>query len=433
MSPAASLSPLQARRLAMRGSGGFVIPPEMQALLDQPGYFLAYHGGHRVRALYIESSGKSDPNLLHDFAKACFMGDFQAVRRAVEAGDAPDILGAETPHHYGYALLTVYGAQRIMGGSPGAMDHAATLRYLLQQGAPPNLPDILGYTALHHASMVRPLPDLARILLENGADPNVQDRFGRVAIMGAFQNDSVQTVDVLMEFGADLSIKDADGDTPDEFVVKAGPYVTAAVQKWKRKRSGATQPLGERACATCGKSEGALKFCAKCGAAWYCSKECQRTDWKKHKLGCVGFNAESTVTLKPHYEDIGPIISTADYQRSRLGYPVPKQPKRNQRSMHIPHIPPGETKRMIIKVQVPFDMETGGPQAAEVGDLMVFDRKRSLVCRIRRQDDQEGYLRISRVVRQKGVAGAKAYFSAEMSRTDQLVVKVSEVLAEQAF
>ena len=88
---------------------------------------------------------------------------------------------------------------------------------------------------------------------------------------------------------------------------------------------------------------------------------------------------------------------------------------------------------MIIKIQVPYDVSTMGPRRDEQGDLMVFDKKRELVCRIRRQDDEAGYLRLSRTIVAKGVGRLKAYFVAEMTSVDQLVVKISEVLAEQAF
>jgi hypothetical protein len=40
---------------------------------------------------------------------------------------------------------------------------------------------------------------------------------------------------------------------------------------------------------TCFRSQctnSAAKKCAKCGHARYCSKECQTTDWKKHKTTC---------------------------------------------------------------------------------------------------------------------------------------------------
>lgn len=157
-------------------------------------------------------------------------------------------------------------------------------------------------------------------------------------------------------------------------------------------------------------------------------------DWKNHKPTCQPFCAGSTITLIPCYSDeITSLASWSDMARERLGQPFDKRPARNSRSVHIPRISPGQTKQMIIKVQVPMDVEAGLPSDKHVGNLLVYDKKRSLVCRIRKCDNVEGYMRLSETVLTQGVMGAKAYLSAEMTSPDALVVKVSEVLAEQAF
>lgn len=41
------------------------------------------------------------------------------------------------------------------------------------------------------------------------------------------------------------------------------------------------------ACGKCGKGEGSLSKCGKCGVVKYCSVDCQRGDWKYHKTVCV--------------------------------------------------------------------------------------------------------------------------------------------------
>jgi hypothetical protein len=42
-----------------------------------------------------------------------------------------------------------------------------------------------------------------------------------------------------------------------------------------------------RGCHVCGSCVG-LKMCAKCKQVYYCSRECQRSDWRRHKAGeCV--------------------------------------------------------------------------------------------------------------------------------------------------
>ncbi|KAI0648662.1 ankyrin repeat-containing domain protein [Trametes meyenii] len=414
------------------GSGGFVVTPEMQRLLDQPGPLPVERGGQRLRTLYQKNSAHFDPDLLDPFARACFMGNLAIVRGAVESGRAPDLSGQVTPYKHGYVAQALFGAQRLVLKPGAPYDHVATLKYLLDHGAPLEVPDILGYTALDHACMALPRADIARILLEHGADPNHQDRFGSVALIGAFQNDSIDAIEVLMEYGARLDIQDADGETVEAQAYRCGPRVTAVVKKWKRKRAGMENPTDVKACVVCGARDVMLKWCSRCHTIWYCSKECQRHDWQTHKLECIPYNASTTVTLKPVYGGFSS-LPTADITRLLLGHPVGKQNARNTSAKRKPHIRPGETKNMVIKVQVPFDLARGLASATSSAPLTVYDRKRTFECQIRKEDNPEGYLRLAQAVHAHGVMGAKAYFSAEMQSPDELVVKVSEVLPEKAF
>ncbi len=57
----------------------------------------------------------------------------------------------------------------------------------------------------------------------------------------------------------------------------------------------------------------------------------------------------------------------------------------------------------------------------------------NLVCRVRWCDGPAAYDRILKVVRTRGVGGAKAYFAAELKTKEGLVVDVDEVLSEQPF
>lgn len=195
----------------------------------------------------------------------------------VESGQAPDLTGTETPYKFGYCTLVIAGAQRGAAACPGS-NHPATLNFLLSRGAPVDSEDIVGYTALHHATQNTSggALALARILLSSGANVNHRNRYGEVPILGAFQTNGVDAVELLMEFGADLDIADADGVDPRGFFVRTGPKVTAAVMKWLRKRNGEEKHMDAKKCDGCGNVDGVLKYCARCHAARYCSPVCQR-------------------------------------------------------------------------------------------------------------------------------------------------------------
>jgi hypothetical protein len=379
-------------------------------------------------------------------------------------------MGTETPFKTSYASILILGAQRVRDGPPGSLRHLETLRYLFSKGLPADVEDIVGFTALHHAT-TSPVPkeDLTRCLLENGANVNHRNRYGEVDIfllkietsvltkhlqiclLGCMQLNLIPTIDILMEFDADLDLPDADGWTARRHFLGCGPQVTATVTKWIRKRTGEEAPREVKCCDKCGSSVSSLKNCGRCRIARYCSAECQSAAiefsrrlflflhllhtgnaWPSHKKTCQAFSASNTVTLKPYYETYGNTVPTAELTRQFMGYPTkPSSWSHNQ--MRAAHTPKGldrEAKTLVVKVQVPY---TGNSKIRSTGELLLYTKKRDFACTIRRSDGPEEYDRISQVVRTKGVGGAKAYFAAELESKDKLVVKVSEVLAEQPW
>jgi hypothetical protein len=157
------------------------------------------------------------------------------------------------------------------------MKHHEVIQCLLASGAPPDVPDISGHTALHHAC-TPPIghAEMTKLLLEKGANVNVQNRYGEVPIFFPFQGGDIALVDLLMEHGADLDIKDGNGDSPRKMCMIFGAEVTAAVQRWERKRKGEQAPWEEKICENCKAKSSGLKQCARCHVVRYCSTECQR-------------------------------------------------------------------------------------------------------------------------------------------------------------
>ncbi|KAK7028322.1 hypothetical protein R3P38DRAFT_2935379 [Favolaschia claudopus] len=416
-------------------NGGLSVSPEMQKLIAQPGYITEEKGGETMRELYRAGSAGLDVQKLSPFAFAVFTGQFDFVRAAVERGTAPDLEGTETPYKTGYASFLILGSQRMTAGPPSGMRHLETLKYLFSKGLPPDVEDIAGYTALHHltTSPLVPKDEITRCLLDNKANVNHRNRWGEICLSGTMQFNLIPTIDILMEYGADIDIADADGYTCRKQFLSCGPQVTATITKWLRKRAGEDAPRAEKRCDECGKDGVSLKNCGKCRIARYCSSECQKKAWPSHKKNCHPFSDSNTVTLKPYYRAIGNTIPTAEWTRQAMGFPTKSSSwsSTQTRSAHTPkNLDRGEGKTLVIKVQVPY---TGDPNIISKGDLMVYTKKRDFACSIRRSDAPADYDRISHVVRTKGVGGAKAYFAAELESKDTLLVKVSDVLAEQPW
>uniref|UniRef100_A0A8D0L8C4 hypoxia-inducible factor-proline dioxygenase n=1 Tax=Sphenodon punctatus TaxID=8508 RepID=A0A8D0L8C4_SPHPU len=63
--------------------------------------------------------------------------------------------------------------------------------------------------------------------------------------------------------------------------------------------SSSTSERDRQYCELCGKMENLLR-CGRCRSSFYCSKEHQRQDWKKHKLICRGGNAAAAGGAAEH-------------------------------------------------------------------------------------------------------------------------------------
>ncbi|KAF5378473.1 hypothetical protein D9615_007088 [Tricholomella constricta] len=434
---------ISARSLSGNNDGGLTVTDEMKQILSQPGFISLAMGGQRLRNLYVDQSMSFQAMKLSHFGLCCYVGRIAEVRQQVEAGIAPDLEGTETPFKFGYATLVVAGAQRVE--PTPVTNHLAVMTYLISCGIPLDVPDIVGYTALGHAVISDSLQvALARVLLQAGANVNHQNRYGEVPLLGAFQKNYVAAIDVLMEFGADLDVKEADGMSPGGSALKFGPQVTAAVQKWIGRRSGKEAPRLEKRCDACGKTDVPLKNCAKCQVARYCSVECQRTisisvslvcnadaktpgnAWGMHKKACKPFSSSTTVMLKPRYEYGRTVMPTQALANKFFGLSA-STPATHYRSAHVPKGIASESKNLVVKVQVPFNPATNRPEAGAVGGLFIYTKKRDFVCRVLREDCPKEYDRVAEVIRTKGVGGSKAYFAAELRSKDEQVAEVPGV------
>ena len=197
----------------------------------------------------------------------------------MESGKAPPLTGTETPLEFGYAILVVTGSQRVSvpSDNPNKLLHSETLKFLLENGCPPDTQDVCRQTAL---GRVVEIPgsntELARMLIVHGANVNHRDIYGMTPIFPAVMTAHSKAVDVLMEYGADPDVTDSDGATIRDVYIQSGPKVLAVLRTWERRRAGEQAPLGEKGCALCGKG-GKLLFCAACHSVRYCSSECQST------------------------------------------------------------------------------------------------------------------------------------------------------------
>lgn len=177
--------------------------------------------------------------------KACCSGDLDEVRRLLDAGADPNA----TDEHGSGTLLTFHptiveyllsrganpSTQTNENGSSvlaglAYVNQVECVRILLQHGADPDRGrEASGETPLHHAlakSESERAP-LVKLLLDHGADPNARTTPGIISynfwrdartrgetpLHRAAAYASAETINTLLEAGADPSLRDANDDT----------------------------------------------------------------------------------------------------------------------------------------------------------------------------------------------------------------------------
>lgn len=100
--------------------------------------------------------------------------------------------------------------------------HAEIVEMLLEEGANVNHHDYNHRTALMYASS-GPAIETVELLLKEGAKVNVRDSVeGFTAVMFAAAEGQTDVFKALLEAGADLSMKDKDGETARDFAMNNG-------------------------------------------------------------------------------------------------------------------------------------------------------------------------------------------------------------------
>lgn len=157
------------------------------------------------------SQAQSSQNIENLF-NAALNGDVKSVQSHVENG-----FEVNQPNQENQTLLMLASFN----------GHTKICEYLIKSGAYIEARDGNGRTALVFAS-TGPFPETVKFLLINKADPNVVDHLEKFTpLMHAAAEGHLDVVKVLLENGADKSLKDVDGDTAESFARQNGHIAVA--------------------------------------------------------------------------------------------------------------------------------------------------------------------------------------------------------------
>ena len=169
------------------------------------------------------------------------------------------------------------------------LKHIKILKKLLDLGADVNIHDFAGYSPLHTCAISATVPfskfEMAKLLIEAGADLNSTNRSGETPMLVALLREEPDFVNLLAEHGADPYVKDVFGKCAYDFAYL--PAVKKILKKSEKKiikRTVGTEKNELKKCSVCRKE--CKLNCNGCFLEWYCSAECQKSDWRYHKEMC---------------------------------------------------------------------------------------------------------------------------------------------------
>eukprot|EP00088_Acartia_fossae_P054744 TRINITY_DN6315_c0_g1_i11.p1 TRINITY_DN6315_c0_g1~~TRINITY_DN6315_c0_g1_i11.p1 ORF type:complete len:388 (-),score=89.16 TRINITY_DN6315_c0_g1_i11:313-1476(-) len=161
---------------------------------------------------------------------------------------------------------------------------------LIELGAKVDVQDRNGKTPLFYICLVKGKQPyiMAEKLLQAGADPNKKDRNGSCALGMAKQPRWLKMAELLIRYNADPTMKDMNNvqGTPHFNLIEEAAHDRDL--KFLNCLIKSPRAIEAKSCGLCFScvDPTADKRCGRCRIAWYCSLQCQRQDWTKHKAVC---------------------------------------------------------------------------------------------------------------------------------------------------
>lgn len=198
-----------ARLLLEHGAEVNVVTP----LFGTPLHKAASHGDAEMAKLLLEF--KADPNIQDNLETSALHEALQwnhlnVARLMLEVGADPN-----AGEHYGKPMLHALAGWATTDG----------FRLLAEFGANLNIQDEFGGTVLNELVMVYEMEGKAQqawecmlTLLQAGIDPNLRGHYGWTVLHDAALGWHRDVMDLLIEFGADRTMRDEGGETADDLL-----------------------------------------------------------------------------------------------------------------------------------------------------------------------------------------------------------------------
>jgi len=415
--------------------------------------------GHALRLLKNQWGGGMDynalePSFIHlsDWLRLLFKGNYKAMMSELEKTEDKDIPNRlehrESLLNVSAIFHVIIGARTLCGDSRAftryrktlgkiEMNHLGCFLKLLELGAKVDAKDVAGYTPLHHC-LTKFVNDItfkmATVLLSRGVDPNVQNRFGATPLFEPTMNGQMESIDLLVQYGADPNITDNDNINCNQ-LARLFPKITSLFMKSSfirakamRKETASDADGSLKKCVHCGKGKD-TKRCSGCLVVWYCCADCLRADWVNHKSACK-LARTAFIPIKLKTRD-GESIWSWDIEKQDLKESVAKgieTPSKKQFTVKVQiplaASPDDRMLRIILNDEQVTDQELLACHSV-TGDLMIYNRDKT--CNGYLPPSEPAYASLVENVKAFGLSGVKGFFYATWDEKKGLRVNTTDI------
>lgn len=158
------------------------------------------------KSLDLESSTETTKQNFDKYYSAALNGNIETIKTSIT--EELNIINKHNAEGQSLLMLASFNG------------HTQLCEYLIKNGAHIEGRDNSGRTPLMYAS-TGPFSSTVELLLKSGANSNSVDHVEKwTALMNAAAEGQLEVVKILMQYGANKSLKDIDGDTAESFALQ---------------------------------------------------------------------------------------------------------------------------------------------------------------------------------------------------------------------
>eukprot|EP01084_Bolivina_argentea_P267428 453943_1 len=274
---------------------------QMPTILPNP-EFTDIVSNQAERQVMMKAGLNAIPKHFSEIGRACYFGDYDLYLILIKLKNITNFnTYFEGESRWSLMHFVMFGRKQILSSNPSMttaqlnqdFNHIKIAQHLIDNNLYINIQSKWGFSALHESVINYPDLYFTAFLLKNGSEPNIKNIFGDTPLHSAVIGSDIESIKLLCRYGADPRIEEEFSGLTALYLGRLHIEISAILNNQKRKLELSQMKLeceNISNCSTCNASakDKKLYLCSKCRDynTKYCSINCQKIDYKSHKINC---------------------------------------------------------------------------------------------------------------------------------------------------